>query len=259
MRVLSESSNASLVVAAVPVRKLEELLAAPGDAPKKIGALGELMKRAEEDARIETLQRINQAVQAHGNRMTSISLADERSLSHRSQPPPPPAGHRSRPRQRTPGIYIGAEDATSHPLLRSSALVKMILFVFGAFLITEPLFIGLSADAQTMSIAFFVLTLLLGSLTAYNFVETREQELRMFLGEPEDGSHVSESREPRLNYSFAAFVGALFVQLVYALVASRVVVRTSLVVLVTLLSCLLLFFSYGFLVSFENRYQIADR
>lgn len=154
------------------------------------------------------------------------------------------------------GLYISQEDANVHPLIKSSSLVKMVLILLAVILIVQPFFIAISADVQTMSIAFFVLILLIGGFAVLNFFETREQELRMFFGESDDA--LPENREQMLNYSLGAFSATMFAQLVYALMSARTAVSMVVVVFLTLASCATLLCSYACLVRFENKYVIAN-
>ncbi len=210
--------------------------AAPAD---KLAEIAELCKKSRDDAKNAALQRtIDQQREELIKMRTHHNLAQTRFSSH----------------ERQKGVLIRSTDAPNHPMIRNSSIVRMVIIMFGLLLVTEPVFIGISTDMQTMSIAFFVITLLFGGYISFNFVETREQELLLSIGDVDEFK--MEPRELTLTYSFCSFIGALFVQLVYALYVARVAVSTFTVVMVTIISCALLFVSYGFLVTFENKYII---
>ena len=206
---------------------------------EKLSEIAELCKRSREDAKNASLQR-------------TIDLQREQLTKMRNEPNM--ANTRFANHERHKGVMIRSTDAPNHPMIRNSSIVRMVIVMFGLLLVTEPVFIGISTDMQTMSIAFFVITLLFGGYISFNFVETREQELLLSLSDIDELK--MEPREITLSYSFCSFIGALFVQLVYALYVARSPVSTFMVVVVTFISCAMLFVSYGFLVTFENKYVI---
>lgn len=210
-------------------------------AAEKVAEILEICKRSRENARSASMQKALDA-----QRDEIIRLRNE----------PNYRGARFSSPKKTAGVYIRSVEAGNHPMIRNSSIVKTVLIMFGMLLVTEPLFIGISNDMQTMSLAFFVITLLLGGYISFNFVETREQELLMSIAEIDETQ--MEPRKPMLVYSFMAFIGSLFVQLVYALYVARTVVSTSVVVLVTFLSCAMLFASFVCLVRFEREYVMKD-
>lgn len=206
---------------------------------EKLSEISELCKKSRDEAKNAALQRtIDQQREELTRMRTQQNFANARFSSH----------------ERQKGVLIRSTDAPNHPMIRNSSIVRMVIIMFGLLLVTEPVFIGISTDMQTMSIAFFVITLLFGGYISFNFVETREQELLLSIGDVDEFK--MEPREITLTYSFCSFIGALFVQLVYALYVARVAVSTFTVVVVTLVSCAMLFVSYGFLVTFENKYII---
>lgn len=247
LRVLGEASDTPGFVPSVKVKDLEEIISKQIDPSKKVTEITELARIAKADFKVEAANRI---AAHHARQLEQVQL------DLQAGPPRSNGMRAARVRPVHRGVYISSEDSASHPMLRSSGLVKIIIVVFALFLCTQPIFVALSSDAQTMTISLFVLTILLGGFAAHCFVETREQELRIFFGEPEDIG--PEKREPKLVYSFAAFVGTVFVHLVYALAASRVAVNTYIIAVVTVISCILLFFSYALLCQFEKKYVIAD-
>jgi len=230
----------------VLVKDLEEVIAKQKESTSKIDDIKKLIELSKEAARYAGLQRTIDA------QKKQLELAKQtRGMSMQRDAP-----RQSSFKRHSTGLYISHEDANIHPLIKSTSLVKMVLILLAVILIVQPFFIAISADVQTMSIAFFVLILLIGGFAALNFFETREQELRMFFGDCENAP--PESREPKLNYSLAAFAATMFAQLVYALMSARTAVSMVVVVFMTLASCVALFFSYGFIVGFENKYVVAE-
>lgn len=206
-------------------------------ATEKLFEISELCKKSREQSKNDELQQIIDMQRAELGKLRQAP--DHRSINFVES-------------KKRNGIYIRSTDAAHHPMIRSCSIVRMMIIMFGMLLVTVPLFVAISTDMQTMSMAFFVITLLLSGYIAYNFVETREQELLATLGEIDETQ--IEAREPSLGNAFASFVAAVFVQLVYALYVSKTVVSTFFVVVVTLVSCMLLFASYGWLVTFERKY-----
>lgn len=113
------------------------------------------------------------------------------------------------------------------------------------------------ATRSQISSVFFVLTLLMGFFVAYNFVEIREQELRLYFGESDD--HQPETRQRELDYAVITFAGVLFLQMVFALYSASHAVNTWHVALLTLVCLALNFVCYTFMVRFERKYRLADR
>jgi len=238
MSVLTEGSDDVFVKTPLIEKILNQKSAS---AAEKLAEITELCKRSREDAKNASLQRtIDLQRQQLATMRTEQNLSNTRFSSH----------------ERQKGVMIRSVDAANHPMIRNSSIVRMVIVMFGFLLITEPFFIGISTDMQTMSIAFFVMTLMFGGYISLNFVETREQELLLSLADIEELK--MQQREITLSYSFVAFIGALFVQLVYALYVARTAVSTFMVVVITMISCGLLFVSYGFLVTFENNYIVND-
>jgi len=113
------------------------------------------------------------------------------------------------------------------------------------------------AARATILIVFFVLTLLMGLFVAYNFVEVREQELRLYFGEPEEMQ--PEVRQRELDIAIFVFAGVVFVKMVYALYATNHAVSTWHVMLVTFVCEMLLFGCFALLTRFEKKYALAER
>jgi len=241
---VSESEDVSK--AHVLVSDLEEIISKQKESTTKIEEIKKLIETAKETAKYAGLQR------TIDEQKKQLELAKQA----RGMSMPGEAPRQVSFKRHSTGVYISHEDANIHPLIKSTSLVKMILILLAIILIVQPFFIAISADVQTMSIAFFVLILLIGGFAALNFFETREQELRMFFGDCDNAQ--PENREAKLNYSLAAFAATMFTQLVYALMSARTAVSMVVVGFVTLASCIALFCSYGFVVGFENKYVVAE-
>lgn len=246
MRVLTDPAGDEFQPS-VLVKEIEPILSQAIESVEKVKQIQQLIAVAKERCSREAAQRLlRKQVQA----ITQINLDHEQKRKRAS-------GRKISFAPSPTGPYISSEDAGRSPMLRSSWNARMLLLMFGGFLVIEPFFIALSTDVQTLSIVFFVVTMFFGAFTVYYFIDTREQELRMFLM-PDDGSHVQESRDVSLTYASGAFFVVLFIQLIYALMSARAPVSALTVTLIVLLSCVCLFGSYGFLVSFENAYRLSD-
>lgn len=230
----------------VLVSDLEDVISKQKESTSKIEDIKKLIELAKEAAKYAGLQR---TIDEQKKQLELVKQS-------RGMQMPGEAPRQVSFKRHSTGLYISHEDANIHPLIKSTSLVKMILILLAVILIVQPFFIAISADVQTMSIAFFVLILLIGGFAALNFFETREQELRMFFGDCDNAA--PENREVKLNYSLAAFAATMFSQLVYALMSARTAVSMVVVAFVTLASCIALFCSYGFLVGFENKYVVAE-
>lgn len=230
---------------AVANAKLQALLDATGPVEKKLEKLAELMREAVVDARFKQLELVHKEQLAEQERRF-ISGVDSSAV----------AGARrvARTRQVTPGTFINKSESADHPMMRTAQLIKMMLTGFVLFLFAEPIFVVMSSDMQAMSIAFFVMTLLIGLFTGMNYVELREQELLLYYGEPEQ----PEQRNIRLVYSLSFFGAALFIQLIYALVAARFVVPTYVVVFETLTASVFVVLAHRCVAAFENAYEADD-
>lgn len=259
--------------------QIDAVLTLEADNERKVAMIADLTKNASDNHKFYLMERKLKKTQTELRR---AHTAHDSGVTSRI----------ARTTRRQPGIYIPSEEAVNHPMLRTSWIVKVAMIMFAVLQIVEPVFVGTVAVASVrpvdvavvpvlvnklcgpcptcanvcvrspedaarsqISVVFFVLTLLMGMFVAYNFVEVREQELRMYIGESE--SHQPESRQRELDYSIFAFMGVLFVQLIYALYSTSHDVSTWHVALVTLVSLCLEFASFAFLTQFENKYSIA--
>lgn len=246
MRVLGTSVPIEEFHPSVLVKELEAVIEQKIESTEKIKQIQSLVKSAKDRAEHDRQQAL---LRSQVQELTKAKQAYEQQRSR--------AKHKKVDFTPAPsGLYISAEDVNRHPMLRCSWNARMLLLMFGMFLVIEPFFIALTNDVQTLSIVFFVVTIFFAVFEVYYIVETREQELRMFLGNDENAMML-ESREPSWTMSTYAFIGAMFVQLVYALLSARAPVSTLWVVLIVFVSCALLFISYGFMVTFENKYQLS--